>query len=563
MIIFEAITKQTASVIGGENVTFEAKECYITMKKKKRAVIYIRYSSHKQRESFSIEYQVNECTKFIEMNDYELVETYIDEAKTGKKVAGRDAFEKMMFDASQDKFDKIIVFSFSRSFRNTKEALVCNDDLHDKYGIVIQSVIEPIDMTNPHGKFSGTNLFAMHELQSNIIAAHVRSGMYVAAQQGYYLGGFVPFGYEVYGTGEFSRGKERKKYRPNESEAAVVREMFELYADGFSLNFIQTSMRHKGIKGRRGDILGQQTIARILKRPFYIGTREYAIKGYDPLYIKDAVPALIDMDLWHRVQARHTENGKVKPRRTKRLYSLTGKITCAKCGGHMFGTYKGYRKDSKYKYVYYHCANKKIKGTCDAKNIRKDQIDAYCLDQIKKHILNEEAMRDISTQIATATGCSAEDMQAEREKLSKRKEKIENILQKIRRKVYEEEITEQQGDADSASYKQELLEVENALISLSQALQSAITPEGVYLYLQELLSLHGSENDELIKNLFDKVIEKILVYDDRIELHLIVFPFGHIGDCTPQGQPHYELSLQVTRKDLKNKEQSNSALLTS
>lgn len=198
------------------------------MKKKQRAVIYIRYSSHRQAESFSIEYQVSECTKFIELNDYELVGTYIDEAKSGKKTAGRDAFDSMIFDASQDKFDKIIVFSFSRSFRNTRDALNYNHELNEKYGIVIQSVIEPIDMTNPHGKFSGTNLFAMHELQADIIAAHVKSGMYFAAQQGYYLGGFVPFGYELFETGEMTRGKARKKYRPNESEAELVKEMFDL-----------------------------------------------------------------------------------------------------------------------------------------------------------------------------------------------------------------------------------------------------------------------------------------------------------------------------------------------
>lgn len=520
-------------------------------KKKQRAVIYIRYSSHKQRESFSIEYQVDECTKFIKTNDYELVETYIDEAKTGKKVAGRDAFDKMMFDASQGKFDKIIVFSFSRSFRNTREALNCNHDLYEKYGIVIQSVIEPIDMTNPHGKFSGTNLFAMHELQSDITAAHVRSGMHVAAQQGYYLGSFVPFGYELYGTGEFSRGKERKKYRPNEAEAAIVKEMFELYADGFSLNFIQTSLRTRGVLGRRGDIMGIQTIARILKSEFYIGTRKYQVKGYEPLVLKNCVPAIIDMDLWHKVQARHAENKLPKPRKTKRLYSLTGKIICAKCGGHMFGTYKGDKRSDNWHYAYYHCANKKIKGTCNALNVRKDQIDAYCLSEIKKHILNEEAMRSIAAQISTAAGNSAEDMQAEREKLSKRKEKIEGILQKIRRDVYEEKITEAQGDADSGYYKQELLEVENALISLQTALQGAISPEAVYLYLSELLTLHGSNNDELIKNLFDKLIEKIVVHDDRIELHLLVFPFARSGDSIPSGQPYVSFSLNTTRQDLK------------
>ena len=519
--------------------------------KKTRAVIYIRYSSHKQAESFSIEYQVSECTKFIEMQGYTLEGTYIDEAKTGKKTAGRDAFDSMIFDASQGKFDKIVVFSFSRSFRNTRDALNYNHDLMEKHGIMIESVIERIDMSDPHGKFSGTNLFAMHELQADIIAAHVKSGMYFAAQQGYYLGGFVPFGYELYGTGEFSRGKERKKYRPNDSEAAIVREMFDLYADGFSLDFVQTMLRTKGIRGRRGDIVGKQTVARILKNPFYIGTREYTVKGYEPLKIENVIPPIIDMETWNRVKARHTKNKPAQPRRTKRLYSLTGKITCAKCGGHMFGTYKGDKRSTNWHYAYYHCSNKKAKGTCDALNVRKDQIDAYCLEQIKKHILNEEAMRSIADQIATAAGDSSDEMKAAQDKATKRQEKVAGILKNIKKDVYEGEITKEEGAELSADYEKELLELENTLSALRAALASAISSESVYLYLQELLSFYGAENDELTKMLFDKLIDKILVHDDRIEVHLIVFPFARSGDSKPLGQPHYSLSLDATRKDLR------------
>lgn len=521
-------------------------------KKKQRAVIYIRYSSHRQAESFSIEYQVSECTRFIETEGYELVDTYIDEAKSGKKTAGREAFDSMMVAAAQKKFDKIIVFSFSRSFRNTRDALNYNHELMEKYDIMIESVIERIDMSDPHGKFSGTNLFAMHELQSDITAAHVRSGMHFAAEQGYFLGGFVPFGYELYGTGEFTRGKERKKYRPNEAEAAIVREMFELYADGFSLNFVQTAMKMKGVKGRRGDIMGLQTIARILKNEFYIGTREYSVKGYEPLKIENCVPPIVDNDLWNRVQARHHGNKLVQPRRTKRLYSLTGKIVCAKCGGHMFGTYKGDKRSDNWHYAYYHCANKKIKGTCNALNVRKDQIDAYCLAEIKRHILNEEAMRSISQQIASAAGNSTDEMQEKRDKAEKRKEKISGIIKKIKKDVYEGELSEEMGKEMAADYERELVELENALQGLRTALQCAITPELVYLYLQELLTLHGSENDELQKMLFDKLIDKIEVHDDRIEVYLIVFPFARVGDSLPQGHPHYALCLNTTRKDLKS-----------
>lgn len=521
--------------------------------KKTRAVIYIRYSSHKQADSFSIEYQVSECTKFIEMQGYTLEGTYIDEAKTGKKTAGRDAFDSMIFDASQGKFDKIVVFSFSRSFRNTRDALNYNHDLMEKHGIMIESVIERIDMSDPHGKFSGTNLFAMHELQADIIAAHVKSGMYFAAQQGYYLGGFVPFGYELFGTGEFSRGKERKKYRPNDSEAAIVKEMFDLYADGFSLDFVQTMLRTKGIRGRRGDIIGKQTVARILKNPFYIGTREYSIKGYEPIVVENIIPKIIDLETWHKVQARHAENKPAQPRRTKRLYSLTGKITCAKCGGHMFGTYKGDKRSTNWHYAYYHCANKKIKGTCDALNVRKDQIDAYCLEQIKKHILNEEAMRSIAEQIAAAAGDSSEEMMAAQNKAIKRRDKVAGILKNIKKDVYEGEITKEQGDELSVDYSKELLELENTLSTLRAALASAISSESVYLYLQELLSYYGADNDELTKMLFDKLIDKILVHDDRIEVHLIVFPFARIGDSDDCGQPCVRLGSRISRAELKKR----------
>ena len=522
------------------------------MKKKQKAVIYIRYSSHRQAESFSIEYQVSECTKFIEVQGYELVGTYIDEAKSGKKTAGRDAFDSMIYDASQGKFDKIIVFSFSRSFRNIRDALNYNHELHEKYGILIESVIERIDMSDPHGKFSGTNLFAMHELQADIIAAHVKSGMYFAAQQGYFLGGFVPYGYELYGTGEFSRGKERKKYRPNEDEAATVREIFELYADGFSLNFIQTSLRRKGVKGRRGDIMGKQTIQRILKNEFYIGTREYTVKGYEPLRMENSVPIIIDMDTWHKVQARHIENRPASPRQTKRLYSLTGKIVCSKCGAHMFGTHVKDKRGNGIDYTYYHCSNKKRKGTCKSYSVRKDEIDAYCLRQIKEHILNEEAMRSISAQIATAAGDSFDEMREALAKAEKRKEKIASILKKIKKDIYEENISEEMGNEMAAEYERELVELGNSLQALKTALQSAVTPETVYSYLQELLTYYESNDDELQKMLFDKLIEKIEVYDDRIIVTLVVFPFARIVDSESCGQPKYSLSLNITRKDLKH-----------
>ena len=255
-----------------------------------RAVIYIRFSSHKQTDSYSIEYQQEECLKHIERKGYKYVNAYIDEAKTGKKTAGRDALEQMLFDAGRNKFDRIIVFSFSRSFLNTRDALNTNYELMEKHGITIESVIEPIDLSSPHGKFSGTNLFAMHELQSDITAAHARAGMYIAAKQGYYLGGPITFGYDTYETGEFTRGKPRKKYCINEEDAEIVKMVYQMFLDGFSINYIRDELVRRDIRMKQsGNLIPSTGIGRMLKDKFYIGIRKYDVKGYEPLAIENAV----------------------------------------------------------------------------------------------------------------------------------------------------------------------------------------------------------------------------------------------------------------------------------
>ena len=511
-----------------------------------RAVIYIRYSSHKQQGNFSVEYQNDECMKHIERQGYKFVRRYVDEAVTGKKVAGRDAFNEMIRDANSGKFDRIIVFSFSRSFRNTRDALNYIMDMQEKSDVRWESVIEPIDMSNPHGKFSGTNLFAMHELQSDITAAFVSSGMYVAAQQGYYLGGFVPYGYKLRGTGEFSRGKERKRYEPDEKEAADVVKMFELYADGHSLTKVQEEMKARGVKGRRGGVIGDQTIARILKNEFYIGTRDITIKGYDPLHLEDNVPAIISHDLWTRVQARHAAQAP-KPRRTKRLYSLTGKIYCGKCGAHMFGVYKGDKRSDNWAYAYYHCATKKNTRTCDMKNIRKDRLDAYCISQIKKHILNPAKIEEISHEVVKLAGEKPDDAKAELKACRTKRTAVSGYLKKLLKKEIEEDILDDISQEMKAEYQSELFDLDIRILQLESMIASSVSAEGIRTLLTEMLDNVDSMDADIQKAIFDQLIEKIIVEDDEVTLYLIVSPFAAHGDKAVTGHPHYKVSPSINR----------------
>lgn len=518
-----------------------------------RAVIYIRFSSKQQQDSYSIEYQQEECMRYIESRGYKYIDSYVDEAKTGKKTAGREALEQMLFDAGRNKFDRIIVFSFSRSFRNTRDALNTNHELREKHGITIESVIEPIDLSSPHGKFSGTNLFAMHELQSDIIAAHVRSGMYIAAKQGYYLGGHIPFGYDVYETGEFTRGKARKKYCINETESEIVKEIFQLYIDGFSVNWIRDELIDRGIRSKSGGYLSSTTIGRMLKHEFYIGTREYDIKDYEPLKIENAVPAIIDADTWKAARTRKKKRqAQPQPRRRKkRFYSLTGKIECAHCGGH----YNGVHIISHYQrrgYSHYVCYNKRNVGTCKAKNIRKEYIEQYCIDQIKQHILTPDKIKKIAAYICSQVDSTPDMVKQERESASARKRTVlDAIIQIEKKKIESNEAMQEAYQEMLAEYSHELTQLNEKLARLESVEESVITAETVESYLNECLLNIDSTEPQILKSVFDKLIEKVIVYDDKVELYLIVFPFARVVLNDSCGCPCWSLSTESTRKNLK------------
>jgi len=519
------------------------------MKKHIRAAVYVRFSSQQQSDSYSIEYQLQETTKYIELKGYTFAGSYIDAAKTGKKTAGRDALDSMTADAKRGKFDRIVVYSFSRSFRNTRDALNYNHDLMTNHGVVMESVIEPIDFTNPHGKFSGTNLFAMHELQSDIIAAHVRSGMYIAAQKGYFLGGTPPFGYELIGTGEFSRGKERKKYRLHPVNAELVKRMFEMYADGFSIKSIRQMFNDAGVTAQRGGAMSKSTIAKMLKNDFYIGTREYTIKGYEPLKILNAVPAIIDVSVWARVQKRHASKKQAQPRERKQLYPLTGKIVCGCCDSHFTGISMRPKKDAVYNY--YHCSGRNERGTCRNKSIKKSVIEKYCLQQIREHILNNDSIARISAKIAANANANPDELNDKVIQLKRRRDKINGIIKDIQKDIYEREIPKQRGYEMISEYETELNGIEIELSELETALSEIVTPESVKQYLNELLTIASDDNGEILKTLFDKLIDRIVVDSDSIDVYLRVAPFGvNVMFNESSELPKYALNITAERTKL-------------
>lgn len=527
--------------------------------KKTRAVEYVRYSDHNQDDGMSIEYQKEACEKFIAEKGWVLTRAYIDAAKTGRTTANRDNFLRMVQDAKRGEFDVIVVYKFSRIFRNSYEAHMYEYEF-SKFDVQLVSATEPIDSDTIEGKLMKGIIHAFNEFTSDTIAAHVTSSMVTAAQKGIWKGGVTPFGYEAVPIDPM-RPKDGKKYAINKEEAEIVRLIFDMWANGFTQAQIQRTCQDRGYLSRNGKPLGSTTISAILRNDAYIGVYRFKAKRYDEIVLEDNHDPIIDQKTWDLVQYRlnNPTTSFPKPKmKGQRIYALTGKIECTCCGNHFVGSTKaqilkstGEKKD----YSYYTCAGKKNQRVCKAKDIRKDKLEEYVFAKIKEHILNEEAIENISKEVYKLTGDTASERE---EAIARYKAKKKELNQKIE-STFEVRLSTTNETAKAFLDKKidelgkELDEVNNKLAQYNLVDDTSLTVKKIADYLNELLEYTESGDPALLKIVADNLVDKIVVDTEDIKVFLNVLLHGYIRDNESVGEPTWNISLTVKAKEFNEK----------
>ena len=513
-----------------------------------RTGIYTRYSDNHQDGGYSIEYQLSECTNYINRHALTLTKTYIDQAVSGTKVAGRDAFHELIHDVKNELIDVIIVYKFSRIFRNAYESHKYRK-LFKQHGVKLISATEQVDDDTSSGKLMIGVMANIDEYQSAVISDHVKSAMREMVSEGFFAGGTVPYGYKLEAV---QHGKKtRKKYVPDEYEKEVVKKLYELYADNYSLRYLQNYTKSIGAATRQGKPFSIQTIARMLRNDFYIGVLRYNAQGHEPIVVTDVIPPIIEKGLWDRVQYRHSRQKDVRPRKRKDLYSLTGKIICGYCGNHFFGIRSGSTHNGKYyDYKYYVCAQSKAYRTCTCKRLRKDALEDIVLKEIKKHILNEKAIHQIANEMIKKLG---ENPEGQKKKLKELKKELAKVKSQIS-ELLELRSLKVVGDAyvieHMKQYEAEAKEFEMQIYAIEQQTKMAISYAMVVDYLHKMMDISDTTDDEVLQTIFNNFVDKIIVDDETIEIHLFVSPSPRNLEFKKNfGHPHVTIVAEIKRRN--------------
>ena len=147
-----------------------------------RVALYARVSTTDQ----STETQLLDLRRYIRERGWPLFNEYCDNGISGTKDS-RPALNELMDAAKKRKFDVVLVWRFDRFARSTKHLILALEEFRN-LGIDFVSYQENIDTSSPLGSAIFTIISAVAQLERDIIAERVKSGLRRARENGKRLG---------------------------------------------------------------------------------------------------------------------------------------------------------------------------------------------------------------------------------------------------------------------------------------------------------------------------------------------------------------------------------------
>lgn len=195
---------------------------------KTQVAAYCRVSSNSADQLNSYAAQIRTYKKVIgAREDWELVDIFADEGLTGTKCENRDEFQRMIRMCELKQIDLIVTKSISRFARNTKDALAYVRKLR-LLGVGVLFEKEGISTLSMGDEMLLNTFSALAQEESQSISMNQRLSIVKRMELGEYVDSNAPYGYRLV-------NKMLEIYEP---EAAIVRNIFSLYLQGFSTNEI-------------------------------------------------------------------------------------------------------------------------------------------------------------------------------------------------------------------------------------------------------------------------------------------------------------------------------------
>lgn len=511
--------------------------------KEYRIAIYIRLSKPTfcrfeddkiKEESNSVTMQRILLHKYVadKFSDYELSE-FCDDGYTGTNFE-RPGMQKLLEKVRDMEIDCIIVKDFSRFARDYIELGSYLEQIFPFMGVRFISVNDHYDSKTYQGSIADIDINfknLLYDLYSKDLSQKVRSSLAIRKEQGQYISGNSPFGYE-------KDPKDRHALLIAEDEAKVVRKIFSLTVEGytstqiarlFNENRVKTPIEFKIEKGKttrepKGErfLWSTSAICQILRNEIYIGN--IVQKKYEKDFVggKNHIKPreewmvgynhhepIIEKEVFYQVQEGrgkfHRRWNQRNPQHRK-THPLTGKLVCGCC-----------KRNLHLKYglnPYFNCSNRysnAMKNCVDKVNMMF--LEQYILYKMQEKLETDGEAGKLHADMLSQMQSEVRELKAEREQLKGRIQKIK----KQKFEAYEDYVSGKSADFHSNEVMVKSMEDELKIMNEKiQKMEDSYTK----LMCEQDSLWAGSDFAELSKQMLDHYIEKVVVYDEQ---HMEIF----------------------------------------
>ena len=490
-----------------------------------KVAVYCRVSTDKEDQANSFESQKRFFEDYVEKQPgLELYRIYADEGISGTSTKKRTQFNKMIDDAHEGKFRRIITKEISRFSRNTEDTIKYTRELKN-IGIGVLFLNDAIDTLDPDAELRLSIMASIAQEESRKTSSRVVWGQMRQMEKGVVFGQSL-LGYDVEGG----------KLTINEEGAELVRLIFHKYAvEQMGTTEIARFLTREGYRTYRGSTTWKSNkIVKILKNEKYVGDlvqRKSFTPNYlthekrrntgevDLVFIQNHHEPIISREIWDRTQERLRQNNKHngKPDGHSNRYVFSGKIKCGVCGSSFIGKQKELKDGSKirrWRCGTEHCDVGRLVRDDDAINMIKTALQNLNID--RNALINDVTALALGAVLAGEEGTNdkPEFLMHEMERVQGKKERMLDSFYEGLISKEDMQAMNRKYDAQLASLRERLEKLKEEKCS-SQEIKSRIREE-----------ITGLINGEVESDVFYKhLVEQLTVHQDRhLELKMNKIP---------------------------------------
>jgi DNA invertase Pin-like site-specific DNA recombinase len=337
-----------------------------------RAGIYARVSLDRDGTKESPETQVAECRGECRRRGWEVIDVYVDrDTSAFKPGVKRPQFDRMLRDVDARRIDVVVAVKLDRLTRGGITGLARILERLQAAGASMTCVHDSVDTTQGGlGELMLAALASFAKGESENTSRRVKSAAERAAREGRLpTGGSRQFGY--YRDGSI-----------NQSEAEVVRSIFDWVLAGDSLRGIAARLNQTAVRTAQGKQWSSATVGQMIRSPRLAGIRiangETVVGRWEPILSIEERTALLDALNRHPAIRRSTSR-----------HLLTGLIVCGICGNPL--KTMGWRMKNGKPFPRYQCVKQPGMPNCGGVAITKTSVDAHvmklALDRLCDYLL--------------------------------------------------------------------------------------------------------------------------------------------------------------------------------